>query len=144
MLVMDSNYGEVRILLIEDDDIDAMAVERGIRKLKLANPICRAKNGLEALEILRDKDAILRPYIILLDLNMPVMGGLEFLKKIREDRDLKDSIIFVLTTSAADEDRAAAYEENIAGYIVKSDVKDGFHQVINMLDCYWRLVLLPK
>lgn len=144
MLAMDSNYGEVRILLIEDDDIDAMAVERGIRKLKLANPICRAMNGLEALEILRDKDAITRPYIILLDLNMPIMGGLEFLKKIREDRDLKDSIIFVLTTSAADEDRAAAYEENIAGYIVKSDVKDGFHQVINMLDCYWRLVLLPK
>jgi len=144
MLAMDSNYGEVRILLIEDDDIDAMAVERGIRKLKLANPICRAMNGLEALEILRDKDAITRPYIILLDLNMPIMGGLEFLKRIREDRDLKDSIIFVLTTSAADEDRAAAYEENIAGYIVKSDVKDGFHQVINMLDCYWRLVLLPK
>ncbi|AZQ83575.1 response regulator [Colwellia sp. Arc7-635] len=141
---MDSNYGEVRILLIEDDDIDAMAVERGIRKLKLANPICRAMNGLEALEILRDKDAITRPYIILLDLNMPIMGGLEFLKRIREDRDLKDSIIFVLTTSAADEDRAAAYEENVAGYIVKSDVKDGFHQVINMLDCYWRLVLLPK
>ncbi|WP_164718133.1 response regulator [Colwellia sp. Arc7-635] len=144
MLAMDSNYGEVRILLIEDDDIDAMAVERGIRKLKLANPICRAMNGLEALEILRDKDAITRPYIILLDLNMPIMGGLEFLKRIREDRDLKDSIIFVLTTSAADEDRAAAYEENVAGYIVKSDVKDGFHQVINMLDCYWRLVLLPK
>jgi len=144
MLAMDSNYGEVRILLIEDDDIDAMAVERGIRKLKLANPICRAKNGLEALEILRDKDAIIRPYIILLDLNMPVMGGLEFLKKIREDSNLKDSIIFVLTTSAADEDRAAAYQENIAGYIVKSDVKDGFHQVISMLNCYWRLVLLPK
>jgi CheY-like chemotaxis protein len=141
---MNKNYGEVNILLIDDDDIDAKAVERGMRKLKLANPIFRAKNGLEALEILSDKTLISRPYIILLDLNMPLMGGLEFLQKVREDDDLKDAIIFVLTTSAADEDRVAAYKENIAGYIVKSDVKEGFDNVITMLDCYWRVVLLPN
>lgn len=141
---MENNYGEVRILLVEDDEIDAMAVERGIRKLKLANTICRAKNGLEALDMLRDKNKVIRPYVILLDLNMPIMGGIQFLKEIRDDAALKDSIIFVLTTSAADEDRAAAYNKNIAGYIVKSDVKDGFHHVINMLNCYWNLVLLPK
>jgi len=141
---MNKNYGEVNILLIDDDDIDAKAVERGMRKLKLANPIFRAKNGLEALEILSDKTLISRPYIILLDLNMPLMGGLEFLQKVREDDDLKDAIIFVLSTSAADEDRVAAYKENIAGYIVKSDVKEGFDNVITMLDCYWRVVLLPN
>lgn len=141
---MAKNYSEVSLLLVEDDDIDAKAVERGVKKLKLANPIIRARNGLEALKLLHDKEQIDKPYIILLDLNMPIMGGLEFIQNIRNDDNLKDSIIFVLTTSSADEDRVAAYSENIAGYIVKSDVKDGFEKVINMLDCYWRVVLLPK
>lgn len=138
-----TNYGEVSILLVEDDDIDAKAVQRGLNKLRLANPIIRAKNGIEALEMLRDENVIKRPNIILLDLNMPLMGGLEFLQEIRQDPDLSDSVIFVLTTSSADEDRVAAYKEHVAGYIVKSDVKDGFDKVINMLDHYWRVVLLP-
>lgn len=141
---MNKNYNEVSILLVEDDDIDAKSVQRGIQKLKLANPLFRAKNGLEALALLRGEDAIKRPYIILLDLNMPIMGGLEFLHEIRADEALKDSIIFVLTTSNADEDRVSAYREHVAGYIVKSDVKDGFHKVLNMLDHYWRVVLLPS
>ena len=140
---MSSHYGEGSILLGEDDDIDAKAVERGFAKLKLANPIIRTKNGLEALELLRQPDAIQRPYLILLDLNMPIMGGLEFLKIIRQDEELKNTIIFVLTTSSADQDLVAAYNENIAGYIVKSDVKGGFDKVIKLLDCYWRVVMLP-
>lgn len=140
---MKKNYNEVSILLVEDDDIDAKAVERGINKLKLLNPLYRTKNGLEALEFLRSKKVIKRPYIILLDLNMPIMGGIEFLHEIRQSEDLRDAVIFVLTTSSADEDRVAAYKENVAGYIVKSDVKDGFEKVLSMLDHYWRVVLLP-
>jgi len=138
------DYSEVSVLLVEDDDIDAKAVERGFKKLKFANDIVRAKNGLDALALLRDPSALPRPYLILLDLNMPIMGGVEFLKEIRKDDKLKDSIIFVLTTSSADQDVVAAYNENIAGYIVKSDVKAGFDKVIKLLDCYWRVVLLPK
>lgn len=141
---MSINYGEVSILLVEDDDIDALAVQRGFKKLKLANPIIRTKNGLEALQLLRSPESIQRPYVILLDLNMPIMGGIEFLQNIRKDENLKDAIIFVLTTSSADQDLVAAYNENIAGYIVKSDVKGGFDKVINLLDCYWRVVMLPK
>lgn len=144
---MSENYKEVKILLVEDDDIDAKAVERGLKKLKLANPMRRAKNGLEALALLRGDDEnqpLERPYIILLDLNMPIMGGLEFLQAIRDDDELRDSIVFVLTTSSADEDRVAAYRENIAGYIVKSEVRDGFKKLIEMLDHYWRIVLLPE
>jgi len=141
---MSINYGEVSILLVEDDDIDALAVQRGFKKLKLANPIIRTKNGLEALQLLRSAESIQRPYVILLDLNMPIMGGIEFLQNIRKDENLKDAIIFVLTTSSADQDLVAAYNENIAGYIVKSDVKGGFDKVINLLDCYWRVVMLPK
>jgi len=142
-------YNEVSILLVEDDDIDARAVERAFRKLKLANNLYRAKNGLEALTLLRGDGAvqqatIARPYIILLDLNMPIMGGLDFLQAVREDDDLHDAVVFVLTTSSADEDRVAAYKEHVAGYIVKSDVGEGFSQVIEMLDHYWRVVLLPS
>jgi CheY-like chemotaxis protein len=140
---MNKNYNEVSILLVEDDDIDAKAVIRGLNKLKLANPIHRSKNGLEALDFLRDGELINRPYIILLDLNMPIMGGLEFLREIRKDEQLSCAIVFVLTTSDADEDRVAAYKENIAGYIVKSDIKEGFEKVLKMLDHYWRVVLLP-
>ncbi|WP_441002609.1 response regulator [Pseudocolwellia agarivorans] len=138
-----ANNKEVSILLIEDDDIDAKAVQRVVKKLKLTNPIIRATNGAEALEILRNKEVIAKPYIIFLDLNMPIMGGLEFLKNIRKDEYLRDSIIFVLTTSAADEDRVAAYSENIAGYIVKSDVQGEFDKVLKMLDYYWHIVRLP-
>ncbi len=143
---MNQNDKEVRILLVEDDDVDAKAVERGFSKLSLANPIYRATNGVEALALLRGNDQqhqLTRPYIILLDLNMPVMGGLEFLQTIREDINLQDSIVFVLTTSEADEDRVAAYREHVAGYIVKSNVRDSFTKLIEMLDRYWRVVLLP-
>ncbi|MGJ8582223.1 MAG: response regulator [Psychromonas sp.] len=138
------DYNEVSVLLVEDDDIDAKAVERGFRKLRVTNPVIRVKNGLEALTLLRDPLSVPRPFLILLDLNMPIMGGVEFLKNIRQDEKLKDSIIFVLTTSSADQDIVAAYNENIAGYIVKSDVKAGFNKVIELLDCYWRVVMLPK
>ncbi|WP_426357933.1 response regulator [Pseudocolwellia sp. HL-MZ19] len=140
---MKKHTKEVSILLIEDDDIDAKAVERVAKKLKLTNPVVRATNGAEALEILHNKELIVKPYIIFLDLNMPIMGGLEFLKNIRQDDHLRDSIIFVLTTSAADEDRVAAYSENIAGYIVKSDVQGEFDKVLKMLDYYWHIVRLP-
>lgn len=140
---MNKNYNEVSILLVEDDDVDAKAVIRGLNKLKLANPIHRTKNGLEALELLRDSRKVRKPYIILLDLNMPIMGGLEFLREIRKDDQLTSAVVFVLTTSDTDEDRVAAYNENIAGYIVKSEIKEGFEKVLQMLDHYWRVVLLP-
>ncbi|MEL0661050.1 response regulator, partial [Psychromonas arctica] len=73
------------------------------------------KNGLEALELLRDKSIVQRPYLILLDLKMPIMGGIDFLQNIRKDENLKNTFIFVLTTSSAFEDLVAAYNENIAG-----------------------------
>lgn len=141
---MDETYDDISILLVDDDDIDAMAVERCVCKLKLSITIYRARNGLQALEMLRDGQTIKHPYIILLDLNMPIMGGVQFLHKLREDETLKRSIVFVLTTSSVDEDRVAAYNENVAGYIVKTDAKDGLNNIIKMLDCYSDIVLLPE
>jgi len=143
---MTKAYQEVSILMVEDDDIDAMAIERAFKKLKLANPLTRASDGLEALEYLRGtngKDFIERPHILLLDINMPRMNGLELLDEIRNDPKLADTIVFVLTTSKADQDIIAAHNHNVAGYIVKSDVADGFIKVIELLDSYWRIVTFP-
>lgn len=142
-------YNDISILLVEDDDIDAKAIERALKKLKVVNPLYRVKNGFQALQVLKgettesDLSSFKKPYIILLDLNMPVMGGIEFLQKMRQDEEIQDSIVFVLTTSSADEDRVAAYKEHIAGYMVKSDVSNGFMDIVDMLDHYWRVIVLP-
>lgn len=130
------------ILLVEDDDIDAMSVQRAFQRMKIANPIVRAKDGVEALGILL-KGGIEQPYLILLDLNMPRMGGLELLDTIRNNPQLELSVVFVLTTSKDDEDKIKAYKHHVAGYIVKEKLDEGFEQLVKMLDHYWRLVELP-
>jgi CheY-like chemotaxis protein len=137
------SYKHATILLVEDDDIDAKIVERAFYKLRIANPIIRAKDGVMALELLKD-GTVSRPYIVLLDLNMPKMGGLELLKELRADINLKNSIVFVLTTSKDDEDKIAAYNQNIAGYIVKERLQNGFDELVKLLDYYWRIVELPE
>ncbi len=133
----------VTILLVDDDDVDAMGVQRALQKLKIVNPLVRARDGLEALMLLRTPDAVQRPYLILLDLNMPRMNGIEMLIELRQDPALCSSVVFVLTTSQDDEDKFAAYNKNVAGYIVKKQVGDGFMRVMEMLDHYWRVVELP-
>ena len=137
------NYKHATILLVEDDDIDAKIVERAFNKLRIVNPIIRAKDGVMALELLRD-GTVQRPFIILLDLNMPKMGGLEMLEELRGDKNLSNSIVFVLTTSKDDEDKVAAYNKNIAGYILKEKLQNGFEDLVMLLDSYWRIVELPE
>lgn len=136
----------VSVLLVDDDAVDVMAAHRAFRKHRIANPIVEASDGVEALEILRGTHptkTIEPPYVILLDLNMPRMSGLEFLSVIREDDQLRSAVIFVLTTSADGEDRAKAYDANVAGYIVKTAMADGFFKIAEMLESYWRIVTLP-
>ena len=134
---------QVTILLVDDDDVDVMGIERALKKLKIVNPVLRAHDGMEALELLRKPGAVTRPFLILLDLNMPRMNGIETLEELRKDRSLSSSVVFVLTTSADDKDMVAAYSKNVAGYIIKKQVGDGFMQVMEMLDHYWRVVELP-
>jgi len=136
------NLKAVSLLVIDDDDIDATALQRALKKLKLANPVYRAKDGLEGLELLR-ANKIPKPYIILLDINMPRMNGLEFLEAIRADEDLTQAVVFVLTTSKSDEDIMAAYREHVAGYLLKQRMDNDFMQVISLLDHYWRVIELP-
>jgi len=134
---------DVTLFLVEDDDVDAMTIERSFLKQRIANPIVRAYDGIEALEILRSND-ISRPLIILLDLQMPRMGGIEFLKELRADEDLSELVVFVLTTSKSEEDMLASYRQHIAGYFVKGKSGEQFLDIVNVLDSYWKVVQLPK
>jgi len=136
----------VTILLVEDDKVDVMAIRRSFLRLKIANPIIEAQDGIEALARLRGTDgyeAIARPCLILLDLNMPRMGGLEFLAELRSDPVLQRSIVFVLTTSRAEEDRLHAYDKNVSGYVLKYRPGETFLDAISMLETYWRVIEFP-
>jgi CheY-like chemotaxis protein len=137
----------INILLVEDDDVAAEAVSRNLKKLSIDYPIIHANDGLEALEILLDKHSekkITKPFLVLLDLNMPRMNGFEFLNTIRSDDKLKESVVFVLTTSDDDKDRSRAYHECIAGYMVKSSVGPQFAKLAALLESYKMAVTLPK
>ncbi len=136
----------VTALLIDDNEIDREAVRRAFAKLKIANPVVEARDGIEGLEKLRGAGGappLARPFLILLDINMPRMSGIDFLRELRADPALQDSVVFVLTTSKNDEDRMASYDFNVAGYVIKSDVGTGFLRLVEMLEHYWRVVVLP-
>jgi CheY-like chemotaxis protein len=134
---------EVTLFLIEDDDIDAMSIKREFKRRRIANPIVRAKDGVEAFELLA-AEAVSRPFVILLDLQMPRMNGLEFLTRLRADSDYRNSVVFVLTTSQDEQDIFKSYELNIAGYFIKDEVGEGFIGIVDILDGYWKVVHLPK
>lgn len=136
-------FRHASIFVVDDDDIDVMSIRRSLKKLRLLNPIIRARDGQEALDMLRS-GTVQAPYIILLDLNMPRLGGLEFLRILRDDPVLTNAIVFVLTTSQADEDITAAYRDHVAGYMLKQRVGEDFLNLIGLIEHYWRLVELPS
>ncbi len=136
----------VNILLVDDDVVDVMRVKRSFDELEIANPLYIANDGVEALEMLRGENGhspIPEPYLVLLDLNMPRMNGLEFLNQIRSDPELDKTIVFVLTTSNADEDRTMAYKKQVAGYIVKADTSEMLMTALGMVKSYWRVIEFP-
>lgn len=136
----------VHVLLVEDDEVDSEAIVRSFQKHNFANPITIATNGEDALKVLRGEgryERIPAPYLILLDINMPRMNGLEFLKILRQDPELKSSIVFVLTTSNSDRDKVAAYQEQVAGYLLKQRSGTNFAELVRMLDSYWQVVEFP-
>ena len=136
----------VQLLHVEDDDLCLMGLNRAFKAAKIANPVSFAHDGLEALEMLRGTNGrprLPRPFLILLDINMPRMDGIEFLKELRKDEDLKKSIVFIMTTSGADEDKVRAYNLGVAGYILKSNPANAFLEATALLDTYWRVVEFP-
>lgn len=137
----------VHILLAEDDLIDEKAFLRAIEKLRITNPVTVARDGVEAWEILKGtngKGPLPRPNLLVLDINMPRMNGLELLERIRDDAELHDSIVFMLTTSNDDEDKIEAFNLNVAGYMLKSDVGNSFVKAVELVDNYWRVVEFPQ
>jgi CheY-like chemotaxis protein len=137
----------VNILLVEDDDIDIMNVQRAFSKNNIANPLLVAHNGQEALDMLRGANGKPKitptPKIVLLDINMPKMNGIEFLKELRSDPELKSLSVFVMTTSNDEKDKIGAYNHNVAGYIIKPVNFEVFLNAISILDTYWKLCELP-
>ena len=133
-------------LVVEDNDLDVEKITRGFERLKIVNYVTCVENGYEALDILRGtngKDRLVAPYIILLDLNMPRMNGLEFLEALRADVTIANSPVFVLTTSARQKDVNAAYAFNVCGYIVKPVEMGQMLGALNTLNMYWNLCELP-
>ena len=133
---------ELNILLVDHDTIDATTVIRALNKRKIPNKIVRAKDGKEALDLIM-QNPIPSPYIVLLDLNMPRMNGLEFLEIIRNSSTLEKTVVFVLSTSSDEQDIDNAYKYNVAGYIVKRNIDEGMIKVADFFDDYRRLVKLP-
>ncbi len=133
----------LNILVVEDDDVDVMNIKRAFKKNNITNPLFVAGNGIEGLEMLRHGDMPRERRIVLLDLNMPRMGGIEFLRALRGDPELKHIPVIVLTTSNDERDRIEAYNLNVAGYILKPVTFSNFCEVMAALNKYWALVELP-
>jgi CheY-like chemotaxis protein len=137
------------IFLIEDDEVDRMAVRRALRDVGIRPTVIEASDGIEALEIIDGKSGTLRPespFVILLDVNMPRMNGHEFLEALRarnHDPMYRDAVVFMLTTSHAESDIRKAYAHHVAGYLVKDDYDKGLVPVVNLLKTYAESVELP-
>jgi CheY-like chemotaxis protein len=133
----------LNILLVEDDEVDVMNVKRAFTKSHITNPLFVAGNGLEALEKLRGGEVPKGRRLILLDLNMPKMNGIEFLRELRKDPELAPTPVVVLTTSNDDRDKVEAYHLNVAGYLLKPVTFANFCELMAALNKYWTLVEMP-
>lgn len=140
------SYTPLSILLVEDDDVAVEAAIRNLKQTSVDFKVHVAANGLEALRALRGegRDVPLpSKLVVLLDLNMPVMNGFEFLESLRSDPVLKSTVVFVLTTSDADSDLTRAYHNCIAGYMVKSALGPQFANLTRLLSHYDNTISFP-
>lgn len=140
------NKHNLSVLLIDDDDVALESTIRNLRKNAVHFPVLTAINGSEGLAVLREKRSsgtTSESLIVLLDLNMPVMNGFEFLEELRRDPALRPTVVFVLTTSNTDVDRMHAYDECIAGYMLKSTIGPPFNNLANLLLSYDAVVQFP-
>lgn len=133
----------INILLVEDDDVDVMTVKRAFQKANISNPLYVAHNGLEALELLRKQDIPAQRRLVLLDVNMPKMNGIEFLREVRADPALQQMSVVVLTTSNEERDRIEAFKLNVAGYLLKPVTFSQFAEVMSTINKYWALMEMP-
>ena len=130
------------ILLVEDDHVDVMTVKRALKEIHVTNPLVNLENGEEALKYLRDPQSA-KPCIILLDLNMPIMNGIEFLQVAKHDARLKRIPVVVLTTSEEQQDKVNSFDLGVAGYMAKPVDYRQFVEVIRSIDAYWTVSEVP-
>jgi len=133
----------ISVLHVEDDMIDVRILRRIFAKHGILNPLHRAADGVEALAILRGENGqerLERPYVILLDMKMPRMGGIEFLRELRADPQLKDSAVFMLSTFMREEEKAMADQHSVVGHLVKGDMGEDGSTLVELLQEYWRVV----
>jgi CheY-like chemotaxis protein len=130
------------ILLVEDDQVDKMTVVRALKEIHVTNPLVHRENGEEAVHYLQDP-ASEKPCIVLLDLNMPIMNGLEFLKAVKNDDKLKRIPIVVLTTSEEQQDKINSFDLGVAGYMAKPVDYRQFVEVMRSIDAYWTISEMP-
>ena len=133
----------LNILLVDDDEVDVMTVKRAFARANIANQLYVATDGIEALEMLRTDGVPASRRLMLLDLNMPRMNGIELLREIRRDPALQAMTVIVLTTSNEDRDRVDAYQLNVAGYLLKPVTFHAFAEVMATLNKYWTLMEMP-
>ncbi|MBN1392087.1 MAG: response regulator [Sedimentisphaerales bacterium] len=130
------------VLLVEDDVVDVMSVTKAFQYLHIRNPLVHVQNGEEALAYLRNKDNP-KPQIILLDLNMPKMNGVEFMKVAKADNHLKNVPVIVLTTSSDERDRVETFKLGVAGYIMKPLNHQDFIEMMDKIHQYWEMAIFP-
>jgi CheY-like chemotaxis protein len=133
----------INIILVEDDEVDVMTVKRAFAKNNISNPLFVASNGIEALELLRRENVPARRRLILLDVNMPKMNGIEFLRELRADPNLQQSSVVMMTTSNEERDRIDAFKLNVAGYLLKPVTFQQFAEVMSTINKYWALMEMP-
>lgn len=134
---------QLNILVIDDDEVDVMNVQRAFKKGNITNPLFVAADGIQGLEVLRGAEFPKTNRLVLLDLNMPRMNGIEFLRELRADAELKSTTVVVLTTSNDSRDKIDAYNLNVAGYLTKPVTFGSFVDLMVTLNKYWMLVELP-
>ncbi len=140
-------WKQATFLVVEDNDLDVEKIERGFARLKIPNPVIRARDGIDAFDHLEGRNGcepVSRPLIILLDLNMPRMNGFEFLEKLRCERQYDNVPVFVLTTSDRGRDIEAAHQKKICGYIVKPLDRNLLLEALSSLDLFWSLCGQPE
>lgn len=133
----------INLLLVDDDDVDAMNLQRALDRGKISTVLYRAVDGVEALAMLRDGRVPRERRLVLLDINMPRMNGIELLRELRADPELQLTPVVALTTSNDDRDRVEAYRLNVAGYLLKPVTFTAFVEMMTALSRYWTLVEMP-
>lgn len=130
---------KLNILLVEDDIICVQIIERAFIKMKVRHILSVVSNGEEALQILKDREEF-QPNLILLDVEMPKMNGIEFLQKLRSLKPHASIPVFMLTSRNDFETRQQAFDHNVAGYILKPLLFDDYLEALETLNSYWELM----